>query len=208
METNMLFTALREFTTGLLNQLLVNLSGQDGQVWLEELKRFLRKEPCWVGGAQAPAAKPDKLLQFVTSLTAPATKKFVATNYFKEGKTVNGVPIAWLSNNFKMCFLPKEEVDIPETVIRVHKLTTRSRDLGIRAEIGEANEEIMLAQFWAVIESLEDGWVGKWLFGYVVGVDGNTWAVSAYRGSGGWNLNALSVEDPGPWGAGSHVLSR
>jgi len=48
MATPMLFEALREFTTGLLNQLLVNLSGQDGQTWLEELKKFLRKEPCWV----------------------------------------------------------------------------------------------------------------------------------------------------------------
>lgn len=48
METPILFTALREFTTGLLNQLLVNLSGQDGSTWYEELKKFLRKEPCWV----------------------------------------------------------------------------------------------------------------------------------------------------------------
>ena len=48
MENTTLFTALREFTTGLLNQLLVNLAGQDGQSWLEEFKKFLRREPCWV----------------------------------------------------------------------------------------------------------------------------------------------------------------
>jgi len=48
MESTVLFTALREFTTGLLNQLLVNLAGQEGQIWLREFKRFLRKEPCWV----------------------------------------------------------------------------------------------------------------------------------------------------------------
>ena len=48
MESTVLFTALRELTTGLLNQLLVNLAGQEGQIWLREFKRFLRKEPCWV----------------------------------------------------------------------------------------------------------------------------------------------------------------
>ncbi len=48
MEYSKLCEALREFTTGLLNQLLVNLSGQDGQVWFDEFKRFLRKEACWV----------------------------------------------------------------------------------------------------------------------------------------------------------------
>ncbi len=39
--------ALREFTTGPLNQLLVNLGGKDGQLWEEELNKFNRKEPCW-----------------------------------------------------------------------------------------------------------------------------------------------------------------
>ncbi len=48
MEETMLFKALREFTTGLLNQLLVNLAGQEGQMWLDEFKKFLRRETCWV----------------------------------------------------------------------------------------------------------------------------------------------------------------
>ncbi len=48
MEETMLFKALREFTTGLLNQLLVNLAGQEGQMWLDEFKKFLRREQCWV----------------------------------------------------------------------------------------------------------------------------------------------------------------
>lgn len=47
MANPMLFEALREFTTGLFNQLLVNLAGQDGQRWLEEFKKFLRQEACW-----------------------------------------------------------------------------------------------------------------------------------------------------------------
>lgn len=52
MDNTMLFTVLREFTTGLLNQLLVNLAGEDGQKWFDEFKKFLRQEPCWVAGAK------------------------------------------------------------------------------------------------------------------------------------------------------------
>lgn len=44
----MLRRALRGFL-GLLKQLYVNLLGDEGEVWGNELKKFLRKEPCWVG---------------------------------------------------------------------------------------------------------------------------------------------------------------
>lgn len=44
---NMLSKALREFTTGPLNQLIVNLGGKDGDQWEKEFNRFLRKESCW-----------------------------------------------------------------------------------------------------------------------------------------------------------------
>ena len=67
----MLSKALREFTTGPLNQLIVNLGGQDGSQWEEELKRFLRKELCWSNGevAQAPAPKPrTDLLELVSTI--------------------------------------------------------------------------------------------------------------------------------------------
>jgi len=43
---NMLSKALKEIA-GPLNQLLTNLAGENGQIWLEEFKKFLRKEPCW-----------------------------------------------------------------------------------------------------------------------------------------------------------------
>ena len=44
----MLSKALRDFMSGPLNQLLVNMSGRDPDVWERELKKFNRKEPCWV----------------------------------------------------------------------------------------------------------------------------------------------------------------
>ncbi len=44
---NMLSEALC-MIRGLLNQLLTNLEGENGEEWLKEFKKFLRKESCWV----------------------------------------------------------------------------------------------------------------------------------------------------------------
>lgn len=48
---NMLNQALEVFL-GLLRQLMTNLLGPNGAEWGEELKKFLRKEPCWVTAKQ------------------------------------------------------------------------------------------------------------------------------------------------------------
>jgi len=46
----MLFKALLQFFDGLLHQLLVNLAGENGEEWYEQLGKFLRKEITWGGG--------------------------------------------------------------------------------------------------------------------------------------------------------------
>jgi hypothetical protein len=61
MET-ILIKALRDFTTGPFNQLLVNLSGQDGQVWEEEFKKFLLKERCWTDSQQPAETQLDFII--------------------------------------------------------------------------------------------------------------------------------------------------
>jgi hypothetical protein len=43
----MLSEALRA-VRGPLDQLIANLGGEHGEEWLAELKKFLRKEPCWL----------------------------------------------------------------------------------------------------------------------------------------------------------------
>jgi len=58
----MLSKALREFTTGPLNQLIVNLGGDDGDRWDEEFKRFLRKEPCWNATQVVQTAEDPKIV--------------------------------------------------------------------------------------------------------------------------------------------------
>lgn len=47
---HMLSKALRKFISGPLNQLVVNLGGEDGAMWEEELKKFNRREACWTAG--------------------------------------------------------------------------------------------------------------------------------------------------------------
>ena len=58
---HMLSKALREFFSGPLNQLIVNLGGESGEEWEAELKKFLRKETCWPGAeiTQAVIDDPD-----------------------------------------------------------------------------------------------------------------------------------------------------
>ncbi len=87
----MLFQELREFTTGLLNQLLVNLAGQDGQSWLDEFKKFLRHEPCWtVAKAVVEELKEAKiylrrLFTFKLGVTDGAGNYETAKKVFKAG---------------------------------------------------------------------------------------------------------------------------
>ncbi|MDO8510509.1 MAG: hypothetical protein Q7S15_02705 [bacterium] len=59
----MLRSALRA-NIGLRHQLEKNLLGDEGDVWEQELKKFLRKELCWVDGQEAKVprtAPPDTL---------------------------------------------------------------------------------------------------------------------------------------------------
>lgn len=151
--------------------------------------------------------KVQKILKFVTTIKT-TVQRFTATDHFKVGEVVEGVKIGWLSDDFKKLMLPKVEEDLAVTDINVYELVKNSKDLGIRAEIGEANEEIKLANFWQVLKARGDGKVGNWLIGYITGVDNNLWAVSARWYGGGWDLDAFSVEYPFPWIAGSQVCSR
>lgn len=60
---NMLSEALRQFV-GLLEQLIRNLLGKDAETWGNELKKFLRKEPCWVIELKSMILKIDRSKAF------------------------------------------------------------------------------------------------------------------------------------------------
>ena len=101
METTMLFTALREFTTGLLNQLLVNLAGHDGKIWLEEFKKFLRREVCWPDeNLKKLLAEREELKSRISELTR--SPKLPSSNAFFQ--TREGL---WVSDSFRNLVVAK-----------------------------------------------------------------------------------------------------
>ena len=149
-----------------------------------------------------------KLLKLITSIQTSTIERFIATDCFKAGETVDGVKIGSFDENFRKLFLPKVEEDIKGVEIKVHQLLRNSKDLGIRAEISETHEEIKLAHFWLVLKAHNDKKVGDWIIAYIIGTDGNLWAVRAGWCDGGWFLRAYSVEDQDPWSAVYQVCSR
>lgn len=210
----MLRTALRKFN-GLLHQLEVNLLCDDGDTWETELKKFLRKEPCWQKVVKTTKTAVSKLLEFVTSVKVAEVKHFKAAEHFQEGLIVNGVKYySSFGDNFNKHFLPKVEENVSAAELRVHKLLRDSKDLGIRTEIGEEKEETQLAYLHQCLKLqgngeegvlLTNGWANIF---YIRDVEGNLWAVDAYWYVGGWDLNAFSVEYPLAWYADHQVFSR
>ena len=219
----MLSKALREFTTGPLNQLIVNLGGQDGSQWEEELKRFLRKEPCWSNGevAQAPAPKPrTDLLELVSTIVIPATTgKLVAKEKFVINTKRNApVKISYLGDNFTAWFLNgdgKTEDPITEQTLRYAKLRKASVDGPIIEELGGEDKALTtLSEMFSLMVGqkhgedgvlLNNGWAS--LF-YIKDSAGVLRAVSVYWHGVGWLVCADSVEYPFRWDVGRQVFSR
>lgn len=223
----MLSKALRDFTTGPLNQLIVNLGGQDGGRWEEELNRFLRKEPCWTEGlapqvTQAAQPKPTRsILEFVSTVVVPATTfKFVAKEKFVRDTGRNtSVKISYLGNNFAEWFLSgsgKTEDPITEQTLRYHKLRQSSMDGPIIAELGGAEKsETTLSEMFALMEKqgkCEDGVLltnGYTNIFYIKDLAGILRAVGVDWRGDGWSVGAFSVvKCPRRWDDGRQVFSR
>lgn len=205
---NMLSRALRKFTNGPLNQLIVNLGGEHGEEWETEFKKFLRKEICWNNQKST-----SQLLQFVTSVTVPEVKQFKAADHFKHGEVVEGVKCyPW--DNFQKHFGSKMEEDVEGCDIHIHSLLTSARDLHIRAEIGEEREETKLAHLWYLLTLQPNGKKGALITNsyanvfYIRDTENVLWAVIARWRGGEWYLSASSVGDPDRWDGGDRVCSR
>lgn len=210
----MLSKALREFMTGPLNQLIVNLGGRDSSLWAEELKKFLRKEPCWTNGKDHP------ILEFVSTVVVSATTgKFVTKDKFVVNTKRNAsVKIRYLGDNLKAWFLNgdgKTEDPITEQTLRYHKLWQSSVDGPIITELGgEAKAETTLSEMFSLMEKqkhgedgviLNNGWANIF---YIKDSAGVLRAVFVHWYDDGWHVLAFSVEGPGRWGVGYRVLSR
>ena len=160
-------------------------------------------------------AEAKKLLEFLFAFTTVAVKKFVAKDNFVEGKTINGVSIAWLGENFKKHLLIMTEDDVKKVELKVHKLLTSATDLpqeGNPGIIPELNgwHRTMLSHFFQLLSHKQQVEDYSWVVAYICDDDGVRWAVYAcwYSGNDGWLVSARSVALPFSWNAGRQFLSR
>ena len=226
----MLSKALREFITGPLNQLIVNLGGQEGDQWEEELKKFLRKEPCWSNGQVAQVTQPKptpSILELVSTVVVSATtSKFVAKTAFVVNTKHNApVKISAVWDNFTEWFLSgsgKTEDPISEQTLRYHKLLKAAHDLPLKEgeqsiipELGgKAKAETTLSEMFSLMEKQKNGEDGVLLNNgyanifYIRDQNGVLRAVGVYWVVGGWRVFAHSVEDPYGCSDGLRMFSR
>ena len=193
---------------GVLYDLVEKLASGDWQEWLTELKKFLRKEKCWVA---------ETILELIGTVTISARNgRFVARDYFiKDTSKKAKMKISYLGDNLKENFLSKVEEAIAKTTLRYHRLRKDLYDKEILTNLGGKNKaETMLAEMFGLMEMQPNGESGTLLTNgyanifYIKDVNGVLWAVSCYWDDDGWYVNALSVESPSRWRGGNQVFSR
>ncbi|MEK7669597.1 MAG: hypothetical protein AAB350_03380 [Patescibacteria group bacterium] len=216
----MLSKALREFMTGPLKQLIVNLGGEEGYLVEEELKKFNRKEPCWLSPAtNAMSAKPapELLLEPVGIVRVSATtKKFRAgANFLLKH---DGGICSYFGSNFNSWFLEgdgKTEEPIGEQILCYGKLRKSSVDTPIIAELGgEAKAETTLTEMFSLMEKQKKGKAGVLLNNgyanifYIRDQSGVLRTVYVDWRVDGWNVRANEVSNPLACFDGGQVFSR
>ena len=179
-----------------LGELIDQCSGENGRERFEEFK-------LWLKGVF------PKLLAFIITVSVSAHKRFVMKDHLKSAN------IGWTGDNFKRVMLDKIEENVPAGEINIHRLEKNSLNPEIMAEMGPEKRMTCLAHFLEMIGKQSKGQEGPLLtdgsvnVAYIVGTDGNLWAVGArWRGfDRDWRVGAVPVEYPDGWVAGSRVLS-
>ena len=188
---------------GPLGELMDQLNGENGPARFEEFKLWLKKA--------------GQLLRRVTAVTLPAVTCFVAADCFRVNISKSAVvKIGFIGDNFKKYLLGKIEKGVQATTLAVDTLIRASVDALIRAELGVRREITTLAHIWELMKNQPSGESGVLLTSgyanifYVIGVDGNVWAVDVRWSSfyEGWYVHAYPVERPIGWGAGYFVFSQ
>lgn len=160
-------------------------------------------------------AKVKKLLQFLFSFNAKAVKRFVAREKFVEFKTVDGVSVVWLGDDFKKNLLDNIEKDVKVAKLKVHKLLKHARNLheddepGIISKLA-GKHTTMLAHFHQLLAHKQQTNDLGVVIAYIL--DGNKilWTVRAYWNADccGWGIAADSVKSYGLQLDGYQVVSH
>jgi hypothetical protein len=214
---------------GPLADLNEKLSSENGQQWLGELNKFLRKEPTWGQNAEGAEAftptvgqpTPELLLELVNdSIIIPATAtEFIARDRFvKDTSDKAAVKISYLGDNLKNWFLKgKGKVEKPfgGSTLCSRKLLRNSKDGPILKELGGDNRaETTIIEVFSLMEKqpkgedgilLTNGWANIF---YVKDLALVLRTVIVDWFDDGWDVEAHSVEYPDRWDGGSQVFSR
>jgi hypothetical protein len=160
------------------------------------------------------------LLEPIDIVSVTGTEAFGTREKFQIG-TPEGVKIYYLGDNFKKHFLNangtgKNELDVPDQNLRVHRLRKNSVDSPILKELGgEEVVETNLAIMFELMKKQGQGQAGVLLVDgkanifYIRDDAGTVWAVSCrWRAGGGWRVGASAISGPLGWYAGLRVFSR
>ena len=194
--------ASSEYTAGQLNSMVKNIrkvAGRDG------VERLLKSEL----SLGAPDTPP--LLKLIGEVELSGVAKFVAADAFTKE---NG--IAYMGENFRKFILSVVEQNISATTLTVSDLTEAAKDMRIATALEvDRKGEVALAHFFELLQRQKkpgdlgslrtDGGTNA---AYIIGVDGNTWAVYAGLNSDGWRVNVYPLGDRSRWDAGNRFLSR
>ena len=150
----------------------------------------------------------SNLLKRIAIVSARGATRFVAEDHLKSAN------VGWTGDNFKKLFLKKTEENVGDAAIAIDRLERASKDAPIMTELG-ARAEIKLAHFFSLLEAQSKGREGDLAvdgsanIAYIIGNDGNFWAVIANWCSGHryWSVEADSVGAPHEWRAGHRVFS-
>lgn len=186
--------ASQNLTAGQLNAIVKQLGGEESAL------RFLR------GELVVSEAVEKKLLEMVMTVKMAGVTSFVAAEKFRLGKTIDGIKVGYLGDNFKYHFSTKVESEVMAEELAVNKLLKNSRDPAIITALGgEEKVEVSLGQFWVFLKTADQD---SWYVAYIRDTDNVLWAVNARWGSDGLRVEAYSLDDPLGWDAGRRFLSR
>lgn len=199
----------------LVQDLANKLQSEQGErsldTWLDQLRLFLRQEPCFVtmehDGRFVSMRLRHGRMKFIDGAVIPAgVKKFV----------VDPKLLIRISDNFTRWFLNVIEEPQPEIKLVYHELIDFVKGTQLVNMLGgEWSIESSLASVFHLLRiqgTAQDGilkteWPNNIFF--VRGVDGILRIVRVFRGDmeDGWSVDVADIEDPWSWPAGTRVFS-
>lgn len=206
MSKDSLGISLREFL-GPMTDFFTKLLSDEGEVWWEGFKRYLRKENPWEIVTKVAQAV-QKLFDHVGDLAFPGMKAFKTDSFFTTDTPKGAkVEFVYVGPNFTNWFGGMEVVGTESSKLSLDRLRGDSYDPDITKEIGEENCDQSLA---VIRWHIENGKAKKnrWYAGYFKDSSGVRRAVHWIWFDDGWRVDAFEVPDSLRWDGGFEFVSR